>query len=93
MRKGRYWVGLWFVFVLLTLGSVVKRQTSAHFIIARNGELETRRVTLEAQKALQLSRIRAGLSRASIGPRAEAIGLRFPSDSEIVFLEMPAGRR
>ncbi len=91
MRRGRYWVGLWLAFVLITLASVVKRQTSAHVILTRNGELEVRRTALEAQRAVQLSRIRAGLSRASLGPRAESLGLRFPADSEIVFLEMPLG--
>lgn len=93
MRKGRYWVGLWLAFVLVTLASVVNRQTSSHLIITRKNELESRRIGLEARKAEQQSRIREGLNRASLGLRAEAIGLRFPGDSEIVFLEMPSGPR
>jgi hypothetical protein len=90
MRRGRYWVGLWLAFVLLTMAMVVNRQTSAHVILTSTDSLENLRTSLEAQKAVQLSRIREGLSRASLGPRAEGIGMRFPVDSEIVFLEMPS---
>ncbi len=93
MRKGRYWVGLWLVFVLGTMATVVQRQTSALGVAGNNDSLKVVRIGLEAERAVQLARIRAALGRTSIGPRAEGIGLRFPVDSEIIFLDLPTGPR
>jgi hypothetical protein len=87
--KGRLWVALWLLFVLAVLAWVVARQTAAHVRAARLAELRTERSVREARKAELLQRIRDGESRAVLVPRAEALGLRMPADSEIVILEAP----
>ena len=83
---------LWLGFVLAVLAWVLARQTSA-FIMA--GELESlreERSMLEGNRAELLRRIRDAESRAVLVPRAESLGLRMPTDSEIVILQAPARR-
>jgi hypothetical protein len=53
------------------------------------GDLREERVTLEARQAELLARIRAARSRRVLIPRAAALGLRLPADSEIVILQVP----
>jgi hypothetical protein len=87
--RGRVWVTLWLVFVLAILAWVVARQTSA---VVSSGELDAlrnQRSLLEARRAELLRRIREAESRAVLVPRAEALGLRLPADSEIVILPAP----
>lgn len=91
--KGRYWVALWLLFLLGTLGWVVARQTSSVVIAQRLADARTRRSTAEARKATLLGRIRTAQSRAVLIPRAEAMGLRLPADSEIVILQVPGEER
>jgi hypothetical protein len=91
--KGRYWVALWLFFLLGTLGWVVARQTSSVVIAQRLADARTRRSTAEARKASLLGRIRTGQSRTVLIPRAEALGLRLPADSEIVILQVPGGEQ
>ena len=91
MKKGRYWIALWLVFVLGTLLWVNGRQTSSVVLAGEARDLEAVRSALEAIKAEQQGRIREATSRNVIVPKAEGMGLRFPADSEIVILEMPRG--
>lgn len=91
--KGRVWVGLWLLFVLATLGWVVARQTSAHAMAAELADLRQRRAVLEGERAELLRRIRQAESRAVLVPRARALGLRLPADSEIVILPGVAPER
>jgi len=85
-------VMLWLGFVLGVLAWVLARQTSA-FVMA--GELESlreERSMLEGNRAELLRRIRDAESRGVLVPRAESLGLRMPTDSEIVILQAPARR-
>ena len=54
-------------------------------------ELRTRRANLEGHRADLERRIRAAESRAVLVPRAQRLGLRLPSDSEIILLPLPPG--
>jgi hypothetical protein len=87
--RGRVWVTLWLVFVLAILAWVVARQTSAVVSAGELDELRNQRSLLEARRAELLRRIREAESRAVLVPRAEALGLRLPTDSEIVILPAP----
>jgi hypothetical protein len=87
--RGRVWVTLWLVFVLAILAWVVARQTSAVVSAGELDEVRNRRSLLEARRAELLRRIREAESRAVLVPRAEALGLRLPADSEIVILPAP----
>lgn len=88
-RRGRFWVALWLGFALATLAWVVARQTSAVVTAGQLGELRERRGELEAREAELLARIRVARSREVLIPRAEALGLRLPADSEVVILQVP----
>ncbi len=87
--RGRVWVAAWLLFGLAILAWVVARQTSAVVAATELGELREERATLEARQAEFLTRIRAARSRSVLIPRAAALGLRLPADSEIVILQVP----
>jgi hypothetical protein len=88
--RGRFWVGSWLLFVLLILTWVVARQTSAVVTADELRTVRENRAAKEARAAELVARIRAAMSRQVLVPRAEALGLRLPSDSEIVILQTPA---
>lgn len=88
-RRGRYWVVGWLAFALAVLAWVVARQTTAVVTAGSLRELREQRAVLEARQAEFLARIRAARSREVLIPRAEALGLRLPADSEIVILQVP----
>jgi hypothetical protein len=88
--RGRFWVAWWLLFVLLILAWVVARQTSAVVAAAALGTAREARAVREARSAELVARIRAARSRQVLIPRAERLGLRLPSDSEIVILQTPA---
>jgi hypothetical protein len=56
-------------------------------------EARAARSAAEADRAVLLRRRNAAQSRAVLVPRAEAMGLRFPADSEVVTLQDPDRRR
>lgn len=85
--KGRIWIAIWLVFVLVVLVWVVSRDTSGFQTATELNELRNERSVLQAEKADLMRRIREGESRARLIPRAEALGLRLPADSEIVILQ------
>lgn len=87
--KGRVWVAGWLLFGLVVLAWVVARQTSAVVAAGELSDLREERVSLEARQAEFLTRIRAARSRKVLIPRAAALGLRLPADSEIVILQVP----
>lgn len=86
-------MGLWLLFVLLTLAWVVTRQTSAVALAEELAELRHQRSVGEAERAVLVRRIREAESRAVLVPRARALGLRLPADSEIVILPAPGTER
>jgi hypothetical protein len=52
-------------------------------------DLEEQRATLEARQVELMARIREAKSRKVLIPRAAALGLRLPADSEIIILQVP----
>jgi hypothetical protein len=91
--KGRHWLILWLVFALGVLVWVSARQAAGHVLAASLREARAARSAAEADRAVLLRRRNAAQSRAVLVPRAEAMGLRFPADSEVVTLQDPDGRR
>lgn len=82
----------WLVFVLAVLGWVAARQTSAVVTAQALNDVRRERSVLDARRAQLIRRIRAGESRRELVPRAGALGLRLPVDSEIVILPALPGR-
>ncbi len=91
--KGRHWLALWLVFFLGTLAWVVGRQTAAVVLAARLAETRYQRSILEGRKVELLRRIRTASGRSVLIPRARALGLRLPADSEIIILQVPSPER
>ena len=88
--RGRHWLAVWLVFALGTLAWVVARQTAAHVLATKLNETRTQRSVLEGRRAELLRRIRTAGSRAVLIPRAHALGLRLPADTEIIILHVPS---
>lgn len=87
--KGRGWVAVWLASFLGVLTWVVARQTASHVAATELRDVQAQRSSLEAQRADLLRRIRAAGSRAVLVPRAESLGLRLPTASEIVIVPVP----
>ena len=87
--KGRHWVMIWLTAFLVAAGSVVARQTAALRIARALNDTRVRRAALEGRRADLERRLRLAESRAVLVPRAQALGLRLPADSEIIILSVP----
>lgn len=85
--KGRIWIAMWLAFALVVLTWVVSRGTSGFKTAAELRNLRNERSVLQADKASLMRRIREAESRAVLIPRAAAMGLRLPVDSEVVILQ------
>ncbi len=82
LSRGRVWVAFWLAFILGVLGWVVARQTASHVAAAELGDLREEREALESERVLFQQRIVEAESPQVLGPKAEAMGLRVPPDSE-----------
>lgn len=91
--KGRHWLLVWLLFALGMLAWVSARQTAGVVLASELREARAARSAAEAERAALVRRRNAARSRAVLVPRAEALGLRFPADSELVTLQDPAGAR
>jgi hypothetical protein len=91
--KGRHWLIVWLVFALGMLVWVSARQAASHVLAGELREARAARSAAEAERAQVFRRRNTAGSRAVLVPRAEALGLRFPADSEMVTLEDPGERR
>jgi len=87
--KGRHWIAVWLVAFLAAAALVVARQTSGYRLARALAETRATRAGLEARRGELEQRARAARSRAVLVPRAQRLGLRLPSDSEIVLLPAP----
>jgi len=89
--RGRHWLAVWLIAFLAVAWIVIARYNSSLAMARELAELRTRRGNLEGHRADLERRIRAAESRAVLVPRAQRLGLRLPSDSEIVLLPIPPG--
>jgi hypothetical protein len=80
-------------FALGTLAWVSARQAASHVLAGSLREARAARSAAEAERAALLRRRNAARSRTVLVPRAEALGLRFPADSELITLEPPDPER
>ena len=88
--KGRHWVFLWLILFLVVAGIVIARDTVSYRNARRLAQLRQERLTLEAQHAELIRRVRRASSRAVLVPLAEReLGLRRPTDREYVLFPLP----
>jgi hypothetical protein len=93
MVRGRFWFAASLVLFLAIAVLVVARQTASHVAAGRLAELQERRAVLETEKMELMRRIRIARSRAHMVPVAEGLGLRLPSDSQIIGLDVVSEHR
>ncbi|UCD24497.1 MAG: hypothetical protein JSW51_00840 [Gemmatimonadota bacterium] len=91
--KGRIWLVLWVVFILVILAWVIRRDTAGYMTASRLDSLRTHRSVLVGQRTDLRHRISRASSREVLIPRAESLGLRESADSEIVILPVPLPER
>lgn len=87
--KGRHWVMIWLLAFLVAAGSVVARQTAALRIARALNQARDSLSSLQSRRTEYERRIRQAASRSVLVPRAQALGLRLPADSEIVIQPVP----
>jgi hypothetical protein len=80
---------IWLLAFLAAAGSVVARQTAALRIARALNQSRDSLSSLQSQRADFERRLRQAGSRTVLVPRAQALGLRLPADSEIVILPLP----
>src|SRR5207245_1038557 len=86
-----HWLAVWLIAFLAVAWIVIARYNSSLAMARELSELRTRRANLEGHRADLERRMRAAESRAVLVPRAQRLGLRLPSDSEIILLPLPPG--
>lgn len=87
--RGRHWIAFWLVALLGALWAVIARQTASLNAARALTDAREARATLEGRRAELDRRVRAGQSRAVLLPRARALGLRLPADTEIILIPAP----
>jgi hypothetical protein len=84
--RGRYLVFAWTAVFFVAAGSIVLR-TRAGFAVARRvSALEARIRILESTRASITADLAELQGRAAMVPKAEALGLRFTADSDLILL-------
>ena len=87
--KGRHWIVLWLLVFFAVAAIVIERQTRAYALADTLARTRERRSALEAQAAALQRAIEEASSRAVIGRRAAALGLRQPSGTEYELFPLP----
>jgi cell division protein FtsB len=92
--KGRHWVAVWLLAFLAVAWIVIARQTSAIRAARDLAALREEYGNLAGHGADLERRIRAATSRAVLQRRARGrLGLRLPTDTEIILLPVPSGEQ
>lgn len=86
--RGRHFVLAWTIVFLAATGAIVVRQKAAYEIGRRIDSMKIDRDRLREAQADLKSRIAALKSHPVLGPKAAALGLHTPSDSESVSLRV-----
>lgn len=88
--KGRHWLLVWLAVFLVVAGVVIARDTASYRSARRLASLRLQRMTLEAERAELIRRIREASSREVLVPKVEhELGLHRPSDTEYMLFTMP----
>ena len=90
--RGRTAIAIGLAAFLVVTTSVVWRRAQGSEAALRLHSLGTRIEELEAQRAKLAGEVRRASSRQQLAPRAQRLGMRFPSDSEVIVLPDPVRR-
>jgi hypothetical protein len=84
--RGRYLVFAWTAVFFGAVGSIVLRTRAGFLTAHRVSTLEAQIRILESSRAAITADLAERKGRAALVPKAEAIGLRFTPDSDLVIL-------
>jgi cell division protein FtsL len=87
VKRGRWIVAGVLIGFVIVSAAVVARRSYGHREGVSLTALERKKVTLESERVRLDQEIRDGSSRARLLPVAERLGMRMPSESQIVVLE------
>ena len=87
--KGRHWIVLWLLVFFAVAAIVIERQTRAYALADTLARTRERRTALAAQAAALQRAIEEASSRAVIGRKAAALGLRQASGTEYELFSLP----
>jgi cell division protein FtsL len=90
--RGRTAIAISLAAFLLVTTSVVWRRAQGSAAALRLHSLGSRIDELKAQRARLDGEVRRASSRQVLAPRAQALGMRFPSDSQVIDLPDPVRR-
>lgn len=90
--RGRSAIALGLAVFLAVATSVVWRRARGNIAAARLDSLGALVNELEAQRARLDGEVRRASSRVELVPRAQRLGLHFPSDSQVIDLPDPVRR-
>lgn len=90
--RGRTAIAIGLASFLLVTTSVVWRRAQGSTAAIRLHTLGSRVDELEAQRARLEGEVRRASSRVELVPRVERLGMRFPSDSQVIELPDPVRR-
>lgn len=90
--RGRTAIALGLGAFLIVTTSVVWRRAEGTGAAQRLHTLGSRIDELEAQRARLDGEVRRASSRQQLAPRAQKLGMRFPSDSQVIDLPDPVRR-
>ena len=90
--RGRTAIAIGLAAFLLVTTGVVWRRAQGSAAAIRLHSLGTRIDELRAQRARLEGEVRRVSSRQELAPRAQRLGMRFPSDSQVIDLPDPVRR-
>jgi Flp pilus assembly protein TadB len=90
--RGRTAIAMGLAAFLVVTTSVVWRRAQGSEAAIRLHSLAARIEELEAQRARLDGEVRRASSRQELAPRLQRLGMRFPSDSQIIVLPDPVRR-
>jgi outer membrane murein-binding lipoprotein Lpp len=90
--RGRTAIAISLAAFLVVTSSVVWRRARGSAAAARLHELGAKVDELQAQRARLEGEVRRVSSQVELAPRAQRLGLRFPSDSQVINLPDPVRR-
>ncbi len=90
--RGRYLILSWTAVFLVAAAIIVLRDLSGFDLRNHLDETDRRIAVLEGMRSDYQRDIAGLMNRAVLGPKVQALGLRFASDSEMVSLRVPAIR-
>lgn len=90
--RGRTAIAIGLAVFLVVTSSVVWRRARGSAAAARLHELGGKVDELQAQRARLEGEVRRASSQVELVPRVQRLGMRFPSDSQVIDLPEPVRR-